>query len=522
MSEQRLQMLLDRYLDGALSEDDRAELEHVLLASPSARATFWQSAGLHAVAMRWGQEAWGRRMAEPAPATLPVRSWRPYAARWIAAGLAAAACIVWVVVSLTKPAVVPEIAISPDPVGPAGVAMITSEVEATWESPPKSATLTPGTTIELRSGAALVEFFSGARLVAQGPARLTITSETEATCGFGRFSAYVPPPARGFTLRAGSLAVVDLGTEFGVNIPASGPPEVHVFNGAVSLSSDGIAAGNLSGGEACRIEGAVVRRLAASPQSFLRESQYMQLADAENRRRHREWTAFADALSRDPSAVGHYIPVAENFRDRTIANRVNGSGASPATIIGCEIAEGRWPSGRAVEFHGGADRVRLDIPGGFKAVTLLAWIRLEEVRNGYLALLAPDGLAEGTLRWGLMDGRLRLGIARSSGKPEPNWEAVMSDSVVLPHHAGRWLLVASTFDGRNICHYVNGERVKSLDAFCPVPLLIGPAEIGNWRGTASAAIRGRIDELAVLRRAMTADELKQVFNAGRQAEAPSR
>ena len=62
--EQHLQILLDRYFDGALADDERAELERLLLSSPQARQAYWEFARLHADASRWGQEEWGRKLAE--------------------------------------------------------------------------------------------------------------------------------------------------------------------------------------------------------------------------------------------------------------------------------------------------------------------------------------------------------------------------------------------------------------------------------------------------------------------------
>jgi len=192
-------------------------------------------------------------------------------------------------------------------------------------------------------------------------------------------------------------------------------------------------------------------------------------------------------------------------------------------VVGCAVAEGRWPLLRAVEFRGPGDRLRLEVGEAFEAVTLLAWVRFDTLPNTYHALLAPDSLAEGTLRWGLTgDGELRLGIARKSGKTEPNWEVIMTPPVMTPDRLGRWVLLASTFDGKMIHHYVDGKLVKAGDAYTPVPVSIGAAEIGNWRGPTPRFFSGRMDELAILSRAMSASELVALYQAGRPmgASAP--
>src|SRR5262245_30899915 len=63
MNEERLEYLLDRYLDGALAAEERTELEALLLAWPQARTLFWKRARFHALLRRRGREAWGRRLA---------------------------------------------------------------------------------------------------------------------------------------------------------------------------------------------------------------------------------------------------------------------------------------------------------------------------------------------------------------------------------------------------------------------------------------------------------------------------
>ncbi len=102
----------------------------------------------------------------------------------------------------------------------AAVAMLTRTVDARWS--PKAHSLRVGSALEpgslhLESGLAQVVFYSGARLVIEGPAELRLVSANEAVCVSGRVLAEVPTPARGFRLRTSQLSVVDLGTSFGIN-----------------------------------------------------------------------------------------------------------------------------------------------------------------------------------------------------------------------------------------------------------------------------------------------------------------
>jgi anti-sigma factor RsiW len=47
MKDERLIVLLDAYLEGALSPEEKQELERMLLESDAARMEFWQRASLH-------------------------------------------------------------------------------------------------------------------------------------------------------------------------------------------------------------------------------------------------------------------------------------------------------------------------------------------------------------------------------------------------------------------------------------------------------------------------------------------
>src|SRR5262249_462793 len=55
----------------------------------------------------------------------------------------------------------------------------------------------------------------------------------------GRVAADVPQSAKGFTVITPSGKAVDLGTKFGVDVPAQGEPEIHVFQGEVVAQSSG-------------------------------------------------------------------------------------------------------------------------------------------------------------------------------------------------------------------------------------------------------------------------------------------
>ncbi len=84
------------------------------------------------------------------------------------------------------------------------VAVLLQAPGARWhpsdEPPRPGAPLLPGWLI-LESGLAQIEFYNGATVILEGPARLELVSRSEAYCASGKLRALVPPQAHGFTVR---------------------------------------------------------------------------------------------------------------------------------------------------------------------------------------------------------------------------------------------------------------------------------------------------------------------------------
>ena len=77
--------------------------------------------------------------------------------------------------------------------------------------------LRPGR-LKLLSGAVQIDFFSGATMLMDQATEVNLISSWEAECARGKVTMHVPPPAIGFRLILPGMRVVDLGTEFGVEV----------------------------------------------------------------------------------------------------------------------------------------------------------------------------------------------------------------------------------------------------------------------------------------------------------------
>ena len=137
-----------------------------------------------------------------------------------------------------------------------GVAVLVHAVDVQWQedSPPEVGDILSPGPLQVKSGVLELKFYSGAKLVVEGPADLELVTAYEAICRKGQVRAKVPPAARGFSIVSPQFELVDLGTEFGLSVAADGESKVQVLDGEVELYPPGTkrspnAARRLLGGE---------------------------------------------------------------------------------------------------------------------------------------------------------------------------------------------------------------------------------------------------------------------------------
>jgi hypothetical protein len=79
-------------------------------------------------------------------------------------------------------------------------------------------------------------FFSGVVLTVEGPADVDLRGRDRLFCHHGKLRVRVTPGAQGFTVQTPGTEVVDLGTEFGLNLAPGGKTRVMVFEGEAAVS----------------------------------------------------------------------------------------------------------------------------------------------------------------------------------------------------------------------------------------------------------------------------------------------
>jgi Concanavalin A-like lectin/glucanases superfamily/FecR protein len=411
------------------------------------------------------------------------------------------------------------------------VAVLTRVVDSRWAGAPgiptEEGSALPPCRLRLASGLAQVEFVSGVSVIIEGPCDFELLSPTRAICHRGKVRAHVPPQARGFTIAAPGLDAVDLGTEFAVRVEEGGRGEVHVLEGAVELHGTGDRAATrrvttLTSGHGVHFDSeGTLSKIAAAPADFADRSTILAKEEAHHLDRHRLWLSHSRTLRADPDMVLYYTFEDPNTWERTLRNVAPTGSPLDGAVVGSLWCEGRWPGKHALEFKRTSDRVRIDVPGEFAELTLAAWVRIEGLNTWLSSLMLTDDWEPRSAHWQInAKGQMILGVLSEGHVGDSGHR---SPTVLGPSDLGRWVHLATVYDSRRniITHYLDGMPVSHGSLLMPSPLRIGHAEIGNWNVSRPQfpdkirSLNGRIDEFAILRRALGDADIRQMHELGK-------
>lgn len=490
-----LDTLMDAYVGGTLAEPEMGRLNDLLRSDAAARREFADmlnlDSALAALAVDWkaAQEDAPRIEVKPLQPQRQTRWLTTIAPRWIAV----AACVALLLGGWwwrqSEPA----------------------PVFATVEKAAGSGSLADGAALrgeahEISTGTVALISARGARIVIEAPAAFHFESAQRLHMSRGRLAADVPPAAKGFTIITPTGDAVDLGTRFGVDVPASGAAEVHVFQGEVIAKASGAQARqSLRSGDAVAFEAgaSMARELRSS--AFIQHDEMRELSAGLAAGQQARARAMLDEVRRDPALIA-----ALDFE----------SGAALPGVY--RQVQGRWPGSHAPEFVNVGDHLKLDVGGGrdWPQLTLAAWVRIDRLGEPYQSLLHTDGWnrsnpgqvhwminRDTTMRLALIGNTLAAGADERDGYPD-------SRTSVLPEQ-GRWMHLATVYDAvrGTVRFYLNGQFDKETRLAIAHPARLGPAQIGNWNQK-DRKLSGRVDELLLLGRAMSDAEIHALHAAG--------
>ena len=128
----------------------------------------------------------------------------------------------------------------------------------------------------LQTGLVEIIFDKGAKVTLEAPAAFRLKSAARMALYKGKLFASVPAYARGFTVETSHSHIIDLGTEFGIQVRQDGTSDLHMFKGKAKLKFDSAdnKAGQtlaLTAGQAKRVDvSGQVSEIPIQEQAFVR------------------------------------------------------------------------------------------------------------------------------------------------------------------------------------------------------------------------------------------------------------
>lgn len=271
--------------NGTATHADRDRLEH-LLADPLARREYVATLRVHAeLAWRWRKaprqigprprpkptsrpQGAAPLPARPAPPAAQTPRWRDIAVTTVATCIVIAATVV--IQAIDQGWWQP---------GNNSLANVVAMDGAEWQ--PSAAVysvddaVAAGDVLSLARGLVEISYADGTTVVLEGPASFEIRTATDGRLTRGRLTAALGKKSKGFAVRTPSAVITDLGTQFGIEVDATGRTDVRVFEGLVELAAVAsfgeVAPTRLAAGNAAEVDdaGRITLVDAPAPKKFV-------------------------------------------------------------------------------------------------------------------------------------------------------------------------------------------------------------------------------------------------------------
>ncbi|GAA4436564.1 LamG-like jellyroll fold domain-containing protein [Bremerella cremea] len=555
---QELQHLLGEYANGEISREGLNRLEELLKQRPDARKEYIEffqvHAGLYDLVEEFSQRdsvsettlanSRGNRQSERR------LFWLPVAISFLAACILIA-CFVFLPPWASDVADAPSADVRSNKTSVSQVASSFTLPDATTTQPIAvisrmvDVVMAPGETalhigqslapqqVTLQSGLVQFDFLNGVTVVVEGTVELELISQTRCKLLRGQARVYASSQEDGFTLETEDATFIDRGTEFGVRVTPGKEAEVHVIDGQVDILPHAVAEAthSVTTGNAMTVSwNHPPQDIGFRPDDFPTINGVAERLSVQTAERFQQWRNDRQEILEDKDLVVFYDFQSNPDNAQQVVNRV--SNGLDGTIVGCKVAEGRWPGKESLEFKGFHDRVRINIPGEFDAITLSAWIRIDGFDRTFSSIMLTDYFQDGHIHWQFRsDGRIEMGI-----RPKHEERILyLSEPELGFDDLGRWFQLVTVFDPDlgKVFHYLDGKLIMSApieigreaDYRAPTETLdklrIGYAELGNWRRKdpgepySIRSLNGRMDEFALYSRALSEAEVARLYEIGK-------
>ncbi|MDB4491465.1 LamG domain-containing protein [bacterium] len=365
--------------------------------------------------------------------------------------------------------------------------------------------------LSLTAGIAQLELSNGVQIMLEENCTLELIDESTVQLSHGKIRVRCPLEARGFEVLApGNNRIVDLGTEFGVSVKASGELDLHVFDGFVELFASENHKRTIEAGAAVGLS--PLKRLVD------READDELFATIETLRQKR-WAAHHRAmLERDDLLL--YYDFAEAGKLASVMEPNRAGGDADGEISGASRVAGRVSGKGGLLFDRPGDCLNLELDSSkpLKDFTIAMWIKVDRLKHRHSTLLNSNGWDIGDIHFQIkQNGNLRFEI---HGLPAFQ----TASATVTP---GAWQFVSVSWDFEtesarffhNGMHYHNINNAKGHHPSKAQPTF-GSCQIGAWgepaaRHNPTRDFKGRIDEVMIFSKSLEDSEIKALYESSK-------
>ena len=417
------------------------------------------------------------------------------------------------------------------------VATLTNSINAEWisedEMPAEGDVLRQGT-YYLEKGLVQILFDNGAKVILEGPADFELSSTSAMELFSGKVIANINREAVGFTVKTPSAKVLDLGTEFGVDVDLAGDSDIHVFEGEVVLYPQN------NGGKVLLLKGKA-KRISTSGQQkdidlneydFVHQDEFNARVKAQQGDLYHRWLAYSYQLRHDPGLVAYYIFEKDNDNPDKLNNvavatagKCNGLLLSGNNSQLPTWTQGRWPNKTALEF----DRIQkqmvevpidpvLNIAG---KLTVAAWINCPNDNKGGM-LVSNRSNSFVNYQVAVFGDKVENVNSNSIQFYRRNDVSVSKHTYSKPYRnfPSGWTLVCVTHDNEKVNYYFNGQLYDTRKLKFKSSPELTELLICSVRGVAGndykdQMFNGTIGELAIFKRVLSDQELAEMYEAGK-------
>jgi hypothetical protein len=275
--DKRNKYLISSMLDDSITEPEMKELDQVLQSNSEAREVYRRYVDMH-FSLAENAEGLVEFPALPPPEDMPLTfislKKKLFVFQLVAALLAITLLVSLFLKKVETVTVTKEIKVNVQPeILLASITSVSADVK--WRSPEKElGDKVFNEIIELEKGTISLSYHHGATVKLQGPVHFTLSNLNRSYLKHGQLAARIPEAAQGFTIDAPNAAIVDVGTEFAVNVSKLGKSQVYVYKGEVVaslLGEDGhtLLNANLLEDDSVEIDGSTIVEL-TEPVKFIR------------------------------------------------------------------------------------------------------------------------------------------------------------------------------------------------------------------------------------------------------------